>query len=131
MSLPKKLSTNVRYLPASAFNSYVTFLQPNAGQATNGTPNAPTVVVSGIHANVAQWRGKEVLKTEDRVAFSSYKIVVRYPKTYSVDTGMQIQIVRGGVTQVHNIESFSDPDGQQVELHIWTTVTNDVAGVAS
>jgi hypothetical protein len=47
--------------------------------------------------------------------------VVRFPKTYSLDGGMQI-LVRG---QLHNIDSFYDPDGQQVELHIWTFVTND------
>jgi SPP1 family predicted phage head-tail adaptor len=122
--LPKKTSTGVRYLSSSAFNCYVSILQPDAGQATDGTPNAATTVASGIHANVAQWRGKEVDKTQTRVAQSSYKIIIRYPKSYTVDASMQVQ-VRG---QLHNIESISDPDGQQVELHLWTWVDNDVSG---
>ena len=121
MSLPKKLSTNVRYLPSSAFNCYIDFLQPNAGQAADGTPNPPTTVATGVHASVAPWRSREVDKQQTRVGTSAYKIVVRYPKTYSVDTGMQIQFRN----QLHNIDSFYDPDGQQVELHIWTFVTND------
>jgi SPP1 family predicted phage head-tail adaptor len=124
MSLPKKASSNVRYLPSSAFNCYVTIQNPNAGQATDGTPDAPTVVAQNIHANVVEWRGKETDKSQDRVGISSYKIVIRYPKTYTVDTGMQI-VFRN---QLHNIESFSDPDGQQVELHLWTFVTQDIAG---
>src|SRR5580692_7803909 len=98
MSLPKKLSTGVRYLPASAFNAYITILDPDAGQATDGTPNVPTVVASGIHANVTPWRSKEVDKQQARVGQSSFKIVIRAPKTFNVDTGMQIQLVRGGTT---------------------------------
>jgi SPP1 family predicted phage head-tail adaptor len=124
MSLPKKASSNVRYLPSSAFNCYVTILNPDAGQAGDGTPNAATVVAQNVHANVTQWRGKEVDKSQDRVGISSYKIIIRYPKTYLIDTGMQF-VLRD---QLHNIESFSDPDGQKVELHIWTFVTQDTAG---
>jgi head-tail adaptor len=119
MSLPKKLSTGVRYLPSSAFNSYVAFLQPNAGQGADGTPNPPTTVASGIHANVQPWRSKETDTQQTRVAISSYKIVIRAPKTYSLDTGMQIQLTRGGTTHTLNIESMYDPDMQAVELHIW------------
>lgn len=117
--LPKKLSTGVRYLPSSAFNSYISFLQPNAGQATDGTPSAPTTVVSGIHASVSPWRSKETDTSQTRVAISSYKIVIRAPKTYSLDTGMQIQLTRGGTSHTLNIESMYDPDMQGVELHIW------------
>jgi head-tail adaptor len=125
MSLPKKMSSGVRYLPSSAFNCYITFINPNAGQAIDGTPLSATTVMA-THANVAQWRGKEADKSQDRVGLSSYKMIIRYPKTYSIDTGMQIQFR----SQLHNIESFSDPDGQQVELHIWTFCTDDtvVAG---
>jgi SPP1 family predicted phage head-tail adaptor len=130
MSLPKRASDGFKYLPSSAFNTYVTFLNPNAGQAGDGTPNPATVVASGIHAAISPWRSKETDKEQARVATSSYKIVVRYPKTYSVDTGMQLQIVRGGVTQTHNIDSFMDPNGQQVELHLFTFVTQDIAGCA-
>jgi SPP1 family predicted phage head-tail adaptor len=122
--LPKKLSTGVRYLPSSAFNAYITFQNPDAGQATDGTPNSATTVATNVHANIAQWRGKEVDKTQLRTGQSSYKITIRYPKTYSVDASMQV-LVRG---QLHNIESISDPDGQQVELHLWTWVDNDVSG---
>jgi SPP1 family predicted phage head-tail adaptor len=122
MSLPKKASTGIKYLSASAFNSYITIQNPNAGQASDGTPNAPTTVAQNIHANVSPWRSRELDKQQDRVGLSSYKIVVRYPKTYSIDGGMQI-LVR---SQLHNIDSFYDPDGQQVELHIWTFVTDDV-----
>ena len=124
--LPKKLSTGVRYLSSSAFNCYVTFLNPDAGQATDGTPNPPITVASGIHANIAQWRGKEVDKTQTRVAQSSYKIVIRYPKTYTVDASMQVQMTRGTTTHLFNIESISDPDGQGVELHLWVWEDNAV-----
>jgi head-tail adaptor len=117
--LPKKLSTGVRYLPSSAFNCYITVLNPNAGQAADGTPNAPTTVATGIHASVSPWRSKEVDKGQIRVGQSSYKVVIRAPKTFTIDTGMQIQCVRAGVTHLLNIESLYDPDMQGVELHIW------------
>jgi len=120
MPLPKN-PAGVRYKSSNAYNCLVTFLQPNAGAAADGTPNAPTVVRENVRANVAQWRGKEADKTDTRVAVSSYKIIIRYPKTWSVDTGMQINLRN----QLHEIDSFSDPDGQQVELHIWTFVTDD------
>lgn len=119
--LPRKPSTGVRYLSSSAFNCFITFINPNAGQALDGTPNAPVTVAENIHANVSPWRSKEVDQTQTRVGTSSYKIVIRYPKTYSIDGGLQIQL-RG---QLHNIDSFYDPDGQQVELHIYTFVTDD------
>jgi SPP1 family predicted phage head-tail adaptor len=120
MSLPKKLSTNVRYLPSSAFNSYMTFIDPNAGQDIDGTPNPPTIVAQNIHANVAQWKGKETDKTDQRVGISSYKVIIHYPKTYSVNSGMQI-LLRN---RTLNIESLSDPDMQQVELHLWVWEDN-------
>jgi head-tail adaptor len=122
--LPKKVSTGVRYLPSSAFDCYVSFIDPNQGAASDGTPNAAVTVASGIHASVAQWRGKEVDKPQDRIGQSSYKTVIRYPKTYSVNAGMQM-LLR---SQLHNIESISDPDGQRFELHIWSWVNNDTAG---
>jgi hypothetical protein len=138
--LPKKL-WGVRYLPNSAFNCYITFLQPNDGQALDGTVlgqdldgtplgtdttvPASTIVVQGIHANISPWRSREMDKREIRVGSSSYKIVTRFPKTYSIDTGCLIQVNRGGQTQLHNIDSFYDPDGQQVELHIWTWCQDD------
>lgn len=123
MALPRKLSGQ-KYLPNSAFNSYISIVNPNAGQAADGTPNAPVPVVQNVHANVSPWRSKEIDKGQTRVGQSSYKIVVRYPKTYSVDTGMQITLRN----QIHDIDSQYDPDGQQVELHIFTFVTNDTAG---
>jgi hypothetical protein len=143
MALPRKMSTRVRYLPSSAFNSYITIAQPNAGQAIDGTPlgqaidgtplgesDAPipesAIIASGVHANIAPWRSRELDKRETREGVSSYKIVIRYPKNYSLDTGCVIWVTRGGQTQIHNIDSFYDPDGQQVELHIWTLVTNDM-----
>ena len=126
MSLPKKLSTGGRYLPSSAFNCYIDILNPDAGQATDGTPNAPTVVATGIHANLQPWRAKEVDKAQTRIGQSAFKIVVRYPKTYTIDSGMVIHAIRGGVTTLHNIEAAYDPDGQQVELHIWTWVSGGI-----
>lgn len=117
--LPKKPS-GVRYKSANDYNCYVTILQPNAGQALDGTPNAPMVVASNVHANVAQWRGREIDKGDERTAMSSYKVIIRYPKTYTVDSGMQMQLRN----RLFNIESMSDPDGQQVELHIWVWEEN-------
>jgi SPP1 family predicted phage head-tail adaptor len=119
--LPKKLSTGVRYSGASAFNGRITITQPNAGATSDGTPLPETIVKSNLAANVSQWRGKESDQQQTRSGVSSYKIVIRYPKNFSIDGGMNI-LVRG---QRHNIESFSDPDGQRVELHIWTWVEND------
>jgi head-tail adaptor len=121
MSLPKRVSTGTKYLSSSQFNSYITITNPNAGQAADGTPNAPTIVACNIHANISPWRSKEVDKEQARVGLSSYKLIIRYPKTYSIDGGMQIQLR----SQLHNIDSFYDPDGQQVELHIYTFVTQD------
>jgi SPP1 family predicted phage head-tail adaptor len=116
-----KTPAGVRYASSNDFNCYITVINPNNGQAADGTPNAPATVKQNVYAKVEQWRGKETDKTDTRVAVSSYKMVIPYPKTWSLDTGMQIML-RG---QLHNIESFSDPDGQRVELHIWTFVTND------
>lgn len=102
-------------------------MNPNSGQAVDGTPNAAVTVAQNIHANVSPWRSKEIDKAQTRVGYSSYKIVIRHPKgLYAVDGGMQL-LVR---SQLHNIDSFYDPDGQQVELHIYTFVTDDtvVAG---
>lgn len=124
MSLPKQLSTNYRYLPSSAFNSYITLIDPNAGQATDGTPNSPITVATNIHANVASWRSKESDVSESRVAQSSYKVVIRYPRAYSVNSGMQIQLTRGGSMHLLNIESVYDPDMQGVEMHIWVWEDN-------
>ena len=120
MALPRKLSGQ-KYLTNSAFNCYVSFIDPNAGQAADGTPNSPITVVQNVHASVSPWRSKELDKEKTRVGQSSYKVVVRYPKTYNVDTGMQIMLR----SQVHNIDSMYDPDGQQVELHIFTFVNDD------
>lgn len=122
MTLPKRLS-GARYLPASAFNAYVTILNPDAGQAADGTPNAATTVASNVHANVSPYRTKEVDRPQNRMGQSSFRIVIRYPQTFTVTTGMQIN-VRG---QIHEIESLYDPDGQQVELHFWTWTNNAVA----
>lgn len=122
--LPKRLSTGTRYLSASAFNNYVTFVDPNAGQAADGTPLTETTIASGIHAAVSLWRGKERDQQQTRTGTTSYKIVIRYPKTFRVNTGMNV-LLRN---QRHNIESIADPDGNQVELHMWTWVENDVAG---
>jgi SPP1 family predicted phage head-tail adaptor len=121
MSLPKRFTTGNRYLGSSAFHTPITIQNPDTGQNADGSKIAPAFVAS-TRANVAQWRGKETDKTEERVGISSYKIIIHYPKNYVVATGMQI-LVRN---QTHNIESFSDPDGQRVELHIWTSVTGDV-----
>jgi len=120
MALPRKLSGQ-KYLPNSAFNCFISFVSPNSGQAADGTPNSPITVVQNVHANVSPWRSKELDKGQTRVGQSSYKIVVRYPKAYSVDTGMQVMLR----SQVHNIDSMYDPDGQQVELHIFTFVNDD------
>jgi head-tail adaptor len=128
--LPKQSSTGFRYLGSSAFNSYITILNPNAGAQTDGTPNAPVVVAQNIHANVSPWRSKEVDKSQTRIGESSFKIVIRFPKTYSLDAGMQVTLTRAGVTTLYEIESWYDPDGQGVEAHLWVWSTNPTnAGV--
>jgi head-tail adaptor len=126
--LPKRLATGTRYLPSSAFNCYVSFIQVNTGQAADGELNAPVTVVSGIHANLAPWRGKEVDKPQTRIGQSSYKITIRYPQTYTIDTGMQVQLVRGNTAHLFDIETMLDPDGQGVELVLWVWENNVVAG---
>ena len=120
MKLPSRPSTGVRYLSASAYNTAITIVQPNTGQAVDGTP-LPETVVATTHANVAQWRNREVDKGQTRNAQSSYKLTIRYPKTYCLDSGMNI-LVRN---QRHFIDSFSDPDGQRIELSVWTWTEND------
>jgi head-tail adaptor len=125
MSLPKKLNTNYRYRPSGAFDSYVSIINPNPGNDDTGNPLLPTTVVQ-TWANVSIWRGKEVDKNQERVGQTSYKIVLRYPTTYSIDTGCTVQ--HGN--QLHQIESIADPDGRRVELHLFTWVSDDsVVGV--
>lgn len=124
MSLPKQISTGIRYLSSSAFNCLVDILNPNSGQAGDGTPNAPITVARHIHANISPWRTKEVDKPQQRIGQSSFKVVIRYPKTFSVNAGMQIR--HHG--QLMEVESIYDPDGQRVELHIFVWVNNATAG---
>jgi SPP1 family predicted phage head-tail adaptor len=121
--LPKRLSTGVRYLSASAFNTAITIIQPNTGQAADGTP-LPETIVATTHANVAQWRNREVDKGQTRNSQSSYKLTIRYPKTYTLDSGMNI-LVRN---QRMFIDSFSDEDGQQIQLSVWCWTENDTIG---
>lgn len=123
MSLPKKLSTNVRYLSSSAYNCYVKLVDPNQGQASDGTPNPALTVATGVHANVSPWRSKEIDKSQQRLGQSSFKVVIRYPQTFSVNTGMQVWL-HG---QMMEIESIYDPDGQQHELHIWAWQNDSTA----
>jgi SPP1 family predicted phage head-tail adaptor len=120
MTLPKKVSTNMRYISASALNSRVSFLQPDAGADPNGGPLPFTTVASNVAANIAMWRGKEEDKTQQRIGQSSYKIIIRYPKNFAVDSGMLITCH----DQTFNIESLSDPDMQKVQLEIWAWVDN-------
>jgi head-tail adaptor len=129
--LPKKHGTGIRYLPASAFNCYITFLSSadggDGGAAADGTPNASAVVSDkskAVHANLAPWRGRELDKGQLRTGQSSYKLTIRYPKTYSVDTSMLIQMNVGTTTHLFNIDSIMDPDGQGVELHMWVFEDN-------
>ncbi len=119
MKLPKQ-PWGARYQGSTDFNTRITFIQPNTGNAADGTP-VPEAIVATPWANVTMWRGKQEDKTQTLQAVSSYKVIIRYPQTWAVDTGMNI-MVRG---QRHNIESFSDPDGNQQELHIWTWVGCD------
>lgn len=119
MKLPKQ-ATGVRYLGSTDYNTRIQFRQPNNGNAADGTPLAATNIAC-VWANVALWRGKQNEKPQLLQGSSSYKITIRYPRAFAVDTGMQI-LVRG---QLHNIESFSDLDGTRTELTIWTWVGND------
>lgn len=122
MRLPKTAS-GVRYAGSTDYNTRIIITQPNNGNAEDGSP-LPETTVAITWANVAEWRGKRDDKQQQTQAVSSYKVIIRYPKTYALDTGMNIR-VRG---QRHNIDSFSDPDGQQVELHLWTWVGDDRVG---
>jgi SPP1 family predicted phage head-tail adaptor len=119
MKLPKQ-PWGSRYLGATDYNTQITVTQPNNGNAVDGTP-LPETAVATVWANVSMWRGKQTDEKQILESTSSYKIIIRYPQTWAVDTGMNI-LVRG---QRHNIESFSDPDGNRNELHIWTWVGND------
>lgn len=116
LKLPKQ-PTGVRYLNSTDYNTRITVTQPNTGNAADGTP-MPEVAVASPWANVTEWRGKQDAKDQTLQAVSSYKIVIRWPQTWSMDGGMNI-LVRG---QRHNIDSFSDCDGNRQELHIWTWV---------
>ncbi len=122
MKLPKQ-PWGTRYNGSTDYNTQITFTQINNGNAPDGTP-MPEVAVATVWANVSQWRAKQNEKTQALQGVSSYKVILRYPQTWSVDTGMRI-LVRG---QQHNIESFSDPDGNRQELHVWSWVGNDSVG---
>lgn len=119
MKLPKQ-AWGTRYNGSTDYNTSITVVQPNAGNAADGTP-MPETTIATTWAKVVMWRGKQEDKSSSLEAVSSYQIVIRYPKTWNVDTGMNI-LVRG---QRHNIDSFSDVDGTQTELQIWTWVGSD------
>ena len=119
MKLPKSVY-GTRYNSATELNTQVTFTQPSNGQAVDGTP-LPETAVATTWANVAMWRGKQDDKKETIESIASYKIIIRYPQTWALDSGMNI-LVRG---QRHIIDAFNDPDGNRVELHIFTYTVND------
>jgi SPP1 family predicted phage head-tail adaptor len=119
MKLPKQ-PWGTRYQGSTDYNTQITFIQPNNGNGADGAP-LPATTVATTWANVAQWRGKQEDKTQTLQAVSSYKMIIRYPQTWSIDSGMNIFVRE----QQHNIESYSDPDGNQNELHIWTWVGDD------
>ncbi len=123
MSLPKRFGTGNRYLGSSAYNCKLDFYETNTGQ-TAGVPNDPAVVATNVHANVTPWRSKEIDKDQTRIGQSSFKAVIHFPQTYTVNTGMQI--VWNGNTG--EIDSIYDPDGQGVELHIYFWINDAVLG---
>ena len=118
MKLPKQ-PWGSRYLGSTDYNTQVTFTQPNNGNGADGTP-LPETAVATVWANVAQWRGKQDDKAQTLQAVSSYKLIIRWPQTWSIDAGMNI-LVRDLRL---NVESFSDPDGNRNELHIWAWAGN-------
>ena len=118
MKLPK-LAWGARYLGATDCNVQVTFVQPNSGHAIDGTPLAATNVAT-VWSNVAQWRGKEKDNKQTLVSQSSYKVIIPTPTNWTLDSGMLLTF--NGHTL--NIDSFSDPDGQNVETHIWAYEDN-------
>jgi SPP1 family predicted phage head-tail adaptor len=120
MKLPKT-PWGTRYASSTDYNTRAQFVQPNAGNAIDGTP-LPEILVACTWANVSQWRGKQEDKPQSLQAVSSYKIVIHYPKTWNVDAGMNV-LVNG---QRHNIDSFLDPDGNKNELHCWTWIGDEV-----
>ena len=113
MRLPKTPS-GTRYAGSTDRNTRITITQPNAGNSADGTPLGEQTVAS-VWASVSEWRGKQQDKAQTQQAQSSYRIVMGYPQTYSLDTGMLIHFGN----HLLNIDSFSDPDGNNVELHIW------------
>jgi head-tail adaptor len=123
MKLPKQ-ATGVRYLNSTDYNTDIYIVQPNMGNAADGTP-LPEAVVYETYANIALWRGKQVEKDQLLQGQASYKITIRYPEDFlALDTGMII--VHGN--QRHNIDSFLDPDGTRTELLFYTWVGNDQTG---
>lgn len=120
--LPRKLPTGVRYKDASELNSLITFMQA-AGAESDGTLNPP-VAMWTTWANIAMWRGKESDKPQQRNATSSFKITMRYSKSFTPTSDMTISY-HG---QTYNIESVSDIDGQKVQLELWTWIENDGVG---
>jgi SPP1 family predicted phage head-tail adaptor len=119
MKLPKQ-ACGSRYLGSTEYTEQVTFTQPSNGNGVDGTP-LPETAVATVWANVSMWRGKQEDKTQTLQAVSSYKVIIRAPKTWSLDTGMNL-LCRG---QRMNLESFSDPDGSRVETHLWCWVGDD------
>jgi SPP1 family predicted phage head-tail adaptor len=119
MAIPKRASTGVRYKSASELNCLITFQQA-VGAESDGTLNAPTTVWT-THASITMWRGRENDAAQQRNAASSFKITMRYSKTFVPTSDMQI-VYHG---QTYNIESVSDVDGQQVQLEIWAWIEND------
>ena len=121
-----KTSKGVRYLSSDDYDVRAYFIQPNMGNAADGTPLPPATIAT-VWCSVALWRGKQNEKTQLLQGSTSYKVSIRYPRTFALDTGMTIQI-RG---QVHNIESFADIDDTRNELTIYTWVGNDQIGRTS
>ena len=122
MKLPK-VATGVRYLNSTDYNVRAYFIQPNLGNQADGTPLPPATIAT-VWCNVALWRGKQNEKSQLLQGSTSYKVSIRYPRTFAIDTGMTIMIRN----QVHNIESFADIDGTRQEMVIYTWVGNDTVG---
>jgi head-tail adaptor len=122
VKLPKQ-ATGVRYLNSTDYTTRVYFVQPNMGNGADGAPLPPAVVYS-TYANIALWRAKQVEKEAILQGQASYKITIRYPRHVNIDTGMQIKVR----DQLHNIDSFLDPDGRRREMLFYTWIGNDASG---
>ena len=111
--LPKRPSTGIRYATAGELNRRITIQQQATTSDDFGGLDAPTVFASNVPASIKPYRGgRERYAAQQVTAEVSHEIVIRWRP------GMKSSMTILYKGRLFLIVTITDPDEQQVELHL-------------